>query len=199
MTKTTNAELEKEEIEQARREERAATKNLLTIKQAYPRTPEIAQRSYEAEKQIREVEREYQFKYGSIQKKYEAAFRQQVDKFEAIYQSQVAAIKSGVEPVSLDSEIPRAVAVPKSGPSLESPKNGSSPGALYSVVGVARGDALNVRSRPGANHEIVARLPNGYSGLRIVGVPVMNGTTEWVQIAFGNRTGWVTKLYLQPE
>jgi uncharacterized protein YraI len=27
----------------------------------------------------------------------------------------------------------------------------------------------------------------------------MNGTTEWVQITFGNLTGWVAKLYLRPE
>ena len=70
---------------------------------------------------------------------------------------------------------------------------------LYSVTGIARGDSLNVRSGPGANNSITAKLPNGFTKLRVVGTPVMNGTTEWVQIRFGDRTGWATKQYLQPE
>lgn len=70
---------------------------------------------------------------------------------------------------------------------------------LYSVVGVARGDTLNVRSGSGANYNITARLPNGFNGIRIIGAPVMNGTTEWVSITFRDGTGWVTKQYLQPE
>lgn len=70
---------------------------------------------------------------------------------------------------------------------------------FYSVTGVARGDSLNVRRGPGANNAISAKLPNGFHGIRIVGAPIMNGTTEWVQIEFRDGNGWVTRQYLQPE
>lgn len=70
---------------------------------------------------------------------------------------------------------------------------------FYSVTGVARGDTLNVRTGPGTNNAISARLPNGYNGIRIVGTPTLNGTTEWVHIEFTDGNGWVTSQYLQPE
>jgi hypothetical protein len=70
---------------------------------------------------------------------------------------------------------------------------------FYSVTGVARGDTLSVRRGPGANNAISARLPNGFHGIRIVGAPTMNGTTEWVHIEFRDGNGWVTRQYLQPE
>ena len=87
-------------------------------------------------------------------------------------------------PAEAPVAIPRAVPV-------------SSP--FYSVTGVARGDTLNVRRGPGANNAISARLPNGFKGIRIVGAPTMNGTTEWVHIEFTDGNGWVTSQYLQPE
>uniref|UniRef100_UPI003784C8C5 SH3 domain-containing protein n=1 Tax=Prosthecobacter sp. TaxID=1965333 RepID=UPI003784C8C5 len=195
--------LEREEIERAKREEQAATKDLRAIGQAYPQTPEIGQRSYQARQQIGEIELQYQFKYDAIRDKYEAALRHQQDELEQAYQSEIAEINSGVKTISPKPETLRVVAVSQSNPPLNSflepPQNASQPDALYSVVGIARDDTLNVRSGPSANHEIVARLPNGSSQLRIVAAPVMNGTTEWVQITFGNLTGWVAKLYLRPE
>lgn len=67
----------------------------------------------------------------------------------------------------------------------------------YVVVGIATNDTLNVRSGPGANNELIDKLPNGYSNIRITGASVMNGTNEWVPIAFGNRSGWVGKQFLK--
>lgn len=70
---------------------------------------------------------------------------------------------------------------------------------FYSITGIEIGDTLNVRLGAGSNYDIVARLPNGAGRIRIVGEPLMNGVTEWVQIAFGDRTGWVAKNYLKAE
>ena len=92
--------------------------------------------------------------------------------------------RSGNEPAPHEESLP-----------LASPATGQS----YVVAGVAAGDTLNVRSGPGANHEVVARLPGGYRNIQIIGAPVLNGTTPWVQIKFGERTGWVTRPYLRPQ
>jgi hypothetical protein len=70
---------------------------------------------------------------------------------------------------------------------------------FYSVTNIAQHDTLNVRSGPGVSNDLVARLPNNFSGIRILSEPILNGTTEWVQIVFDNRTGWVVKSYLKPE
>ena len=72
-------------------------------------------------------------------------------------------------------------------------------GALYMVTGVSSGDTLNVHSRASAGSSVVARLPNGYKNLQLIGESLMNGPTEWVQIRFENRTGWAVKAFLKPE
>ena len=106
-------------------------------------------------------------------------------------------------PADESVEIPRAI--PVSSPSaplkpfLSSPPVPEARPVFYSVTGVARGDTLNVRRGPGANNAIAAKLPNGFNGIRVVGAPTMNGTTEWVHIEFTDGNGWVTSQYLQPE
>lgn len=70
---------------------------------------------------------------------------------------------------------------------------------VFSVAGIAANDKLNVRSGPGSNYPVVTKLPNGFSGVQIVGVSVMNGPTEWVQITFNKRSGWTTKGYLKAD
>ena len=106
-------------------------------------------------------------------------------------------------PADTSGEIPRALPVSDSPPS-QKPFLSSFPAqetrpVFYSVTGVGGGDTLNVRHGPGVNNAISARLPNGYSGIRIVSPPMLNGTTEWVQIEFGDGYGWVTKQFLQAE
>ena len=67
------------------------------------------------------------------------------------------------------------------------------------MVGIARNDTLNVRAGPGANNKITATRGNGTTYVEVVGASVMNGSTEWVPIKSGDRTGWVTKQHLQHE
>lgn len=69
----------------------------------------------------------------------------------------------------------------------------------YSVTGVTRGDTLNVRSGPGTNNSVTAKLSNGDTKIQISGLSVMNDTTEWVHITFGEKSGWVRKQYLKAE
>ena len=102
-----------------------------------------------------------------------------------------------------DVEIPRAIPIVKPKPPLppaqrseiDSPPLRQS----YSVVRVARGDMLKVRSGPGANNAISATLPDGYGKIHVIGTTVKNGTTEWVHIVFGDQSGWVNKQFLELE
>lgn len=69
----------------------------------------------------------------------------------------------------------------------------------YSVIGITEKDTLNVRSGPGSDSDVIARLSNGFDGIRIIGEPVFIGNTEWVLISFRKTTGWVAKQYLHHE
>jgi hypothetical protein len=98
-------------------------------------------------------------------------------------------------------QVRRAVAV-SSTPAPSKPFIPSLPEAaesFYRVIGVSRGDTLNVRRGPGTDNPVTAKLPNGAEGIRLIGGPVMNGTTEWVEIAFRGDSGWVSRQHLQPE
>jgi hypothetical protein len=100
-------------------------------------------------------------------------------------------------PVDDYAEARRAIPVEEPNPPPAQLLNGFE--QRYSVVGIAEDDTLNIRSGPGATNDIVAQLPAGINGIRIVGDPVMNDTTQWVSITFGNHSGWVVRQYLQPE
>lgn len=99
-------------------------------------------------------------------------------------------------------EVRRAIAVSTEVKSSSLPVGASVPsgssGTVYVVAGLADGDALNVRSGPGVNHKVVARLANGYGGIQVVGATVMNAKTPWVQIRFNDQVGWVVPSYLKP-
>lgn len=99
-------------------------------------------------------------------------------------------------PVTEDLSVPTAA--PSSEP-MATPSPPPTARVFYLVVGIAPGDALNVRIGPGTRYATIARLSNGFSGIGIVGEPVVNDATEWVKIAFREETGWVNKLYLRAE
>ena len=69
----------------------------------------------------------------------------------------------------------------------------------FTVQGVASGDTLSVRAGPGVNFSNVYNLRNGSSGIEIIGDPVRNEETEWVQIQFNEQQGWVRKKYLKAD
>ena len=117
--------------------------------------------------------------------------------------SQAATPAQGIHTAKPTPEVRRAVLVQGSPAPSSSPTESRSASNLgeesYAVTGVASSDTLNVRAGPGANTNIVAKLPNGTAHIRVTGAPVLNGTTEWVPIRVGERTGWVTRQHLQRE
>ena len=93
-------------------------------------------------------------------------------------------------------EIQRAVPVAEPTPPL-TPFYQSSTGQTFSVVGIAAGDTLNVRNGPSAANGVTIQLPNGYGGITLIGSPVMNDSTEWVNVRFRGGSGWVNRQYLR--
>jgi len=67
----------------------------------------------------------------------------------------------------------------------------------YKVVGVPRGDVLNVRAEPGAGSQIVGRLASNATGIRSTGNRAKVGDAVWRQIWLSGRTGWVNGRFLQ--
>jgi len=108
-------------------------------------------------------------------------------------------VSQGVSQQSVSEDHPTSAApVTESTPPL-TPFEQAPTQLLYSVVGVAAGDTLNVHSGAASSNSITARLPNGYSGITIIGASVMNNTTEWVNISFRDGSGWVNKVYLKAD
>jgi hypothetical protein len=93
-------------------------------------------------------------------------------------------------------EIQRAVPVAEPTATL-TPFYQSSTGQTFSVVGIAAGDTLNVRNGPSAANGVTIQLPNGYGGITLIGSPVMNDSTEWVNVRFRGGSGWVNRQYLR--
>lgn len=198
--KERNARLKNAEIEPIVRERETLLKDLRAMAKAYPASPEIAQSSYQAREQIRRIEHQYDFKIGAIRDQYEARDREVSEAIQKATEAELST-RARIMAAEREPEIPRAAVVsipnPPLKPFLESPRPSGE--GSYVVAGIARNDVLNVRSGPGTNYEVVAKLENGRTGLRIVGPAVMNGATEWVPIALEDRTGWVTKVFLKAE
>lgn len=70
-----------------------------------------------------------------------------------------------------------------------------SPGT-YRVVGVARGDTLNLRSEPSVNGPIVLRVPSDGRGITLSSC-LTTGGTEWCAARYQCRTGWVNRRFLE--
>ena len=191
------AKLKKAENARIQSEEQMATRDLRILAEAYPRTPEIHRQSYLAKEELMRIQREHAFKRDVVRQKYETIERNQREHFRSA--DELAAEfrpEDGTTNPQAHSDAQPALS-PSSLPGL--PVNAGDEESWYSVTGLESGDTLNVRLGAGSNYDIVARLPNGAGRIRIVGEPLMNGVTEWVQIAFGDRTGWVAKHYLKVE
>ena len=66
----------------------------------------------------------------------------------------------------------------------------------YRVVGVATDDALNLRSEPDHDSDILRQIPNDAAG--IVGTgrrETMDGET-WIEVIYDNEKGWVNSRYV---
>jgi uncharacterized membrane protein len=64
---------------------------------------------------------------------------------------------------------------------------------LFDVAGVPDTDALNIRSGPGVQHEIVGRLGHDAQGVEVV---AHSPDGEWGQVFHGEGAGWVAMRFL---
>ncbi|WGW04379.1 COG3650 family protein [Tropicibacter oceani] len=65
--------------------------------------------------------------------------------------------------------------------------------ALHDVTGVASDDVLNVRSGPGAGHEIVGTLGPYDTGVEVIR---LNETGTWGFVNTGEQSGWTSMRFL---
>lgn len=66
----------------------------------------------------------------------------------------------------------------------------------HRVVGVAADDTLNIRSAPIASSQDIGDLPFDATGVEITG---FNSDLTWARISAGERDGWVSTRFLQPD
>ena len=66
--------------------------------------------------------------------------------------------------------------------------------ALHDVTGVSAGDALNIRERPDASSPIIGGLASDAEGVEVIRP---NERLTWGLVNVGERTGWVSLLYLE--
>ncbi|MBF9029351.1 SH3 domain-containing protein [Rhodobacterales bacterium HKCCE3408] len=65
--------------------------------------------------------------------------------------------------------------------------------ALYDVTGVASDDALNVRSGPGTEFDVIGTLAPGATGVEAVAADPDSG---WLQVSMGEMSGWASPAFL---
>lgn len=69
----------------------------------------------------------------------------------------------------------------------------------YKVVKVESWDTLNMRSGPGVKNGVVTKLPYNASAITLTGGAQKVGRTQWVEVNWQGRRGWVSKSYLGPS
>ena len=86
-------------------------------------------------------------------------------------------------PNALDASVPTATPAP----------------ATYRVIGVSRGDYLNVREGAGSNYPVVARLEPDTGGITLGTKRTANDETTWQEIFVDGHSGWVNADYIALE
>ena len=67
----------------------------------------------------------------------------------------------------------------------------------FSVVGVAEGDVLNMRSAPDPSSALVGSIPPGTTDVTGVGPPTPVEQTTWQRVSYGGIVGWVNTRFLK--
>jgi uncharacterized protein YgiM (DUF1202 family) len=71
--------------------------------------------------------------------------------------------------------------------------------STYRVIGVSRGDYLNVREGAGSNYPVIATLEPGTGGIVLGTKRTANGETTWQEISIRGHSGWVNVDYIALE
>jgi uncharacterized protein YraI len=69
----------------------------------------------------------------------------------------------------------------------------------YKVVKVESWDTLNMRSGPGVSNAVVTKLPYNAQGLTMTGGQKTVGRTQWVEVNWQGKSGWVSQAYLAAQ
>jgi len=62
---------------------------------------------------------------------------------------------------------------------------------LFSVVGVAKGDVLNMRAEPNGDARVVGRIPRSASGIVRIG-----DCNDWCHVRYDGKVGWVSRRHI---
>ena len=89
-----------------------------------------------------------------------------------------------------------AAAAPSAAASAAPAPADAAPGLVYSVVGVASNDVLNVREKPEVSSKKVYSYAPVVKNIHATGQHVEKGATPWIEVSFEGGTGWVNRLYL---
>lgn len=90
---------------------------------------------------------------------------------------------------------PTTVTIPPSGQPIDGPPRGS----IWSVVGVAHDDVLNLRSGPGVSHPVAATLAPITPNVIATGVARSQEASVWWGVQVESIDGWVNAAYLAVE
>jgi hypothetical protein len=71
--------------------------------------------------------------------------------------------------------------------------------STYRVIGVSRGDYLNVREGAGSNYPVIATIEPGTGGIVLGTKRTANGETTWQEISIRGHSGWVNADYIALE
>ena len=71
--------------------------------------------------------------------------------------------------------------------------------STYRVIGVSRGDYLNVREGAGSNYPVIATVEPGTGGIVLGTKRAANGETTWQEISIRGHSGWVNADYIALE
>ena len=82
------------------------------------------------------------------------------------------------------------------GPPGEPIDFGPAAGDVLAVIGVAHDDVLNLRSAPGADQEILARIPPLHTGLIARGHTRELPRSFWIEVEYSSGTGWVNMSFV---
>lgn len=69
----------------------------------------------------------------------------------------------------------------------------------YKVIKVESWDTLNMRAGPGVKNAVVTQLPYNAQGLVLTGKQIAVGRTQWAEVNWQGKTGWVSKAYLAAQ
>ncbi|MGB1255623.1 MAG: SH3 domain-containing protein [Thiolinea sp.] len=69
----------------------------------------------------------------------------------------------------------------------------------YRVIKVESWDTLNMRSGPGTKNGVISKLPHDATGVSLAGGAKKVGRTQWVEVNWQGKSGWVSKAYLEKQ